>query len=415
MTARKPLRILQLCKKFPYPLKDGESLAVTYLSKALHELGCEITLLAMNTSKHFFDISQLPADFSHYKNIHTVAIDNEIRSLDAFNNLFSKKSFHINRFESATYKKKLEELLRENTFDIVQLETLYLATFVDTIRSHSQALVVMRSHNVEFEIWERISHNTSNFFKKLYLNYLTKKLKNYEISKLNDYDFLLPITVRDENKFKDFGCKIPQLVVPIGLDISNYMAESASFNNINLSISFIGSLDWLPNLEGLNWFLTNVWTKINSQFPDIQFVIAGRNTPNWLRQKQYPQVKVAGEVASAVDFINQHPIMVVPLWSGGGMRAKILEGMALGRVIITTSIGLEGIEAQNMSEILIANTADEMLEQLRFCDENREKMIEIGQRAQVFVATRYDNYEIAENLISKYREIIICKSEISTF
>ena len=415
MTARKPLRILQLCKKFPYPLKDGESLAVTYLSKALHELGCEITLLAMNTSKHFFDISQLPADFSHYKNINTVALDNEIRSLDAFNNLFSKKSFHINRFESATYKKKLEELLRENTFDIVQLETLYLATFVDTIRSHSQALVVMRSHNVEFEIWERISHNTSNFFKKLYLNYLTKKLKNYEISKLNDYDFLLPITVRDENKFKDFGCKIPQLVVPIGLDISNYMAESASFNNINLSISFIGSLDWLPNLEGLNWFLTNVWTKINSQFPDIQFVIAGRNTPNWLRQKQYPQVKVAGEVASAVDFINQHPIMVVPLWSGGGMRAKILEGMALGRVIITTSIGLEGIEAQNMSEILIANTSDEMLEQLRFCDENREKMIEIGQRAQVFVATRYDNYEIAENLISKYREIIICKSEISTF
>ncbi len=415
MTARKPLRILQLCKKFPYPLKDGESLAVTYLSKALHELGCEITLLAMNTSKHFFDISQLPSDFGHYKNIHTVAIDNEIRSLDAFNNLFSKKSFHINRFESTTYKNKLEELLRENTFDIVQLETLYLATFVDTVRSHSQALVVMRSHNVEFEIWERISHNTSNFFKKIYLNYLTKKLKNYEISKLNDYDFLLPITLRDENKFKIYGCKIPQLVVPIGLDISNYMAESASFNNINLSISFIGSLDWLPNLEGLNWFLTNVWTKINSQFPDIQFVIAGRNTPNWLRQKQYPQVTVAGEVASAVDFINQHPIMVVPLWSGGGMRAKILEGMALGRVIITTSIGLEGIEAQNMSEILIANTAEEMLEQLRFCSDNREKMLEIGQRAQVFVATRYDNYEIAENLISKYREIIICKSEISTF
>ena len=82
------MKILQLCKKFPYPLKDGESIAVTYLSQALHELGCEMTLLCMNTSKHYTDISQLPEHFNHYKEIHVTEIDNSIKPIEAFKNLF---------------------------------------------------------------------------------------------------------------------------------------------------------------------------------------------------------------------------------------------------------------------------------------------------------------------------------------
>ena len=82
------MNILQLCKKFPYPLKDGESIAVTYLSNALHNLGCEISLLSMNTSKHYVDIAQLPSDFNHYKEIHVTPLDNSIKAFDAFKNLF---------------------------------------------------------------------------------------------------------------------------------------------------------------------------------------------------------------------------------------------------------------------------------------------------------------------------------------
>ena len=73
------MKILQLCKKFPYPLKDGESIAVTYLSKALKELGSEITLLTMNTKKHYFNISELPKDYDHYQAIHFTDVDNELK------------------------------------------------------------------------------------------------------------------------------------------------------------------------------------------------------------------------------------------------------------------------------------------------------------------------------------------------
>ena len=84
------MKVLQLCKKFPYPLKDGESIAVTYLSKAMSQLGCDISLLAMNTTKHYTDISSLPSDFDHYSKIYTSRLNNNINALDAFKNLFSK-------------------------------------------------------------------------------------------------------------------------------------------------------------------------------------------------------------------------------------------------------------------------------------------------------------------------------------
>ena len=105
------MKILQLCKKFPFPLKDGESIAVTYLSQALNELGCEITLLAMNTSKHHFNIKNLPEHFNHYSSIEVVEIDNRIKLLGALANLFSNQSYHVVRFISEEFREVLIRLL----------------------------------------------------------------------------------------------------------------------------------------------------------------------------------------------------------------------------------------------------------------------------------------------------------------
>ncbi len=249
------MRILQLCKKFPYPLKDGESIAVTYLSKALRDLGCEITLLCMNTTKHYTDPSKLPDDFDHYESIHCTPLDNSINAVDAFLNLFSVSSYHVERFVSAPFRDKLVQLLQRNTYDIIQLETLYLAPYVSTIKRYSDAHVVMRAHNVEHEIWERISQNTRFLPKKWYLTHLARKLKNYEVGSLNDYDFLLALTDRDLRKFKTLGYKNGAIASPIGLETGQYVVRPPSKPLKHpLSLCFIGSLDWMPNREGLSWF-----------------------------------------------------------------------------------------------------------------------------------------------------------------
>jgi polysaccharide biosynthesis protein PslH len=397
------MKILQLCKKFPFPLKDGEAIAITFLAEALDEQGAEIALLAMNTSKHHFDLRLLPETFEHYSAIHTVDLDNRISLMAAFCNLFSKKSFHISRFICPKFEAKLIEVLTATHFDVVQLETLYLAPYIDTIRKHSTALVVMRAHNVEHEIWQRITDNARFLPKKWYLQHLTKKLQLFENQVLNAYDLLLAISERDRLYFEKSGLKKPSVTIPIGLDCAQYRPDFSSFDKA-VSLSFIGSLDWMPNLEGLKWFLNEVWKPILSvEHPEITFHIAGRNTPRWLRQLGWKNVIVHGEVSSASDFINQHSVMVVPLLSGSGMRAKILEGMALGKAVISTRIGLEGIGAEHKNEVLVADSPQEMADAVNFCLKKGQKLAQIGRRARQFAEENFDNQAIARQLLEVYQ------------
>ena len=400
------MRILQLCKKFPYPLKDGESIATTYLAKALHELGAEVTLLSMNTSKHPTDIAALPTSFNHYNAIHAVDVNNHLRPMDALRNLlFSKESYHVNRFINDDFAAQLTHLLRTEDFEIVHMETLFLSPYIPLIRQYSKAKIVMRSHNIEHRIWERVAVN-SGFLKSWYLNQITPRLRHFEINHLNDYDLFAAITAGDLQEFKDLGLTIPSTTAPIGLDCSDYIPDYQAYQQ-PLSISFIGSLDWMPNVEGLKWFLDTIWTPLLlPALPNLTFHIAGRNTPDWMLKMNIPGVTVHGEVSSARHFLNAYPVTVAPLLSGGGMRAKILEGMALGRVVVSTSVGMEGIEARHGKEALIADTPEEWLNAIQWCAAQQAQLQAMGEQAATLCNESYDNLKVGKRLMAAYQDII---------
>lgn len=398
------MKILQLSKKFPFPLKDGESIAITNLARAFDQLGNEVTLLAMNTSKHWFDPAQIPETFNHYNAIHTVDIDNRLKPGAALRNLFSDRSYHIERFDNQIFEQKLIELLRQEQFDVIQLETLYLAPYLPVIRKYSEALIALRAHNVEHEIWERVAVN-SQPIKRWYLNAITPRLKKYETERLNQYDLLIGITERDVEYFRRLGLTKPAAVTPIGIDSRDYTPDYRCFRK-PLSLAFIGSLDWMPNVEGLKWFLDEVWKPLLSPaFPGLTFHIAGRNTPGWLKRLRLPGVKVHGEVPDAAAFINQHPVMVAPLLSGGGMRAKILEAMALGRVVLSTPMGLEGIHARHREEALFAETPEDFVNAVRWCLEQAPVLRDLGEHARAFCLEHFDNIEVARRLLGAYRNL----------
>lgn len=400
------MKILQLCKKFPFPLRDGESIAVNNLSRALKKEGCEITLLAMNTRKHYYESKELPEALAHYQTVITVEVDNRINAWDAFKNLFSEESYHISRFVSPAFSAKLRQLLSQQEFDLIQLETLYLAPYIPLIKQLTKAPIAMRAHNVEHEIWSRISENTRFLPKKWYLQYLTNKLRAYETAQLKHYDLLIAITERDLQKFRGMGFKNLGLSIPIGIDTEDYRPNFSSYRR-NLSMSFIGSLDWMPNQEGLMWFLDEVWEKVHHRFPELTLHIAGRNTPEWIRSLKRKNVTIHGEVASAKQFINKHSLMLVPLRSGSGMRAKILEGMALGKTVISTSLGLEGIQATNRTEVLVADTVEDFVQGIQFCYQSNGELKSLGQRALDFVGRNYDSQDIARKLIQAYASLMV--------
>lgn len=399
------MKILFLCKKFPYPLKDGESIAITNLCRELKSLGCEITLLCMNTSKHYVDPKALPADYNYFNAIHSVDLDNTVSPWKAMASLMSGESYHISRFNSSCFRKKLIEVLKQQEFDIIQLETLYLAPYVDTIRTWSKARIVMRAHNVEHEIWERITQNTGSHLRKWYLGYLARKLRQYEIEQFPVYDYLVTLTERDLKQFKEKGYINGASAAPIGFDPARYPYYPPSFGK-DMSICFIGSLDWVPNLEGLNWFLNYCWPHIHKRWPNIQFHIAGRNTPVSLLQLRLPNVTVHGEVSDAVEFISKHSAMIVPLFSGSGMRVKIVEGMVMGKVIITTTLGKEGIDGKHKEQLLVANDVNGFIESIEYCINHPGEALRICQKAQEKATSQFDGHHAAKQVLDIYEKLM---------
>jgi glycosyltransferase involved in cell wall biosynthesis len=396
------MKILQLANKLPYPPKDGGSIATFSLGRSFAELGHEVTILAMNTSKHYYDLAGLPQEVSDLLTMEGVDLDTRIRVPDALANLlFSSKPYNATRFVSNDYAGKLEDMLKTNDYDIIQLEGLYLSYYLPLIRTHSNALVSMRAHNVEHEIWER-SITRKSGFKRWYIGHLAGRIKKMEVGFLNDYDVIAPITARDADRFKHLGCRLDMHVVPTGIDAGKFDTDRSGIEYP--SLFHIGALDWLPNQEGLMWFLDKAWDALHDRYPDMKLYLAGRNAPDFIRKINLPNVVFLGEVDDAYDFMRSKAIMIVPLLSGSGMRIKIIEGMALGKAIVSTNIGTEGIPTTDGLDIMVANTASGFIDSISSLVNNQELFERIGKNAITFVTENFDNRTIASSLLKFYED-----------
>jgi glycosyltransferase involved in cell wall biosynthesis len=281
-----------------------------------------------------------------------------------------------------------------------------MAYYIGIIRLYATCPVLIRSHNVEYLIWERLAKGANNPFKRWYLKLLKKKLRNYEIRYYNLFDGVAAITDADANLMKQLGINKPKIAtIPAGVLEEKFNRQASSLVEKN-SIFSISALDWMPNIEALDWFLKEIWPNIHTSFPDLKLHIAGKSTPGKLLKLKISGVKIHGMVPDAVEFMQQYDIMVVPLLSGGGMRLKIIEAMALGKCIISTSIGAEGIEYTNYKNIIISDTPSEWLAAIQFCIENPEAKNEIGKQAAILAKSNYLNTTVTEKYIDFINSLI---------
>ncbi|TAL61265.1 MAG: glycosyltransferase [Bacteroidetes bacterium] len=403
------MRILQLCNKFVYPPKDGGAIGIFNYTKAFSTLGCEVVMLAMNTTKHPYDINDLPEEVKKMAEWVTIDVDNKLKPFSALIAILQNRSYNIERFISSAYNDCLIELLHQQPFDIIQLEGLYLSPYVETIRAFSEAKIVMRSHNIEHEIWQRSAENEKSFLKRWYLKILARQLRDYEISRLNKYDLITSVTERDAQMLKSFGCKLPMHVCPAPYDETVLKPDKTKMEFP--SLFFIGALDWAPNVEGLEWFLKNVWPKLavlplaKGAQGDLKFYVAGRNADK-ARLPELKNVIVVGEVENACDFMNSKGLMIVPLLSGSGIRVKIIEGMALGKTIVTTSLGAEGIPCKDGQNILIADTPEIFAEKIIKCINEKMTFTIIGDNACRFAKQRFSSQEVVKKLLEFFKQHI---------
>ena len=395
--------ILLISNRVPYPLRDGGALAMDAMVRGYQAAGWQVHLLAMNTSRHPVSPEQLQSLYPDIAGFHTVEVDNSLRVTGLLKNwIFSSEPEHVSRFRNAAFGNKLDSLLRAHSFDIVQLESPFLGSYLPEIRRQAPAAkVVYRMHNVEGQIWGRLAA-TSTGLKARYLRSLASRMASYERELWAAVDLLLPITEPDAAAVRTAGIT-PMLTVPFGVNVPE---SSQPWGTGPLKLYHIGAMDWLPNREAVRWFLEEVWPGLHAEAPELSFHFAGRGMPESFRLDLPDGAHCYGEVADAADFVAGRQILVVPLRSGGGLRIKILEAMAGGKLVISTDIGMQGIEAEPGSHYLAANTAEDFVRQAVWAARHRESAEGIAIAARNFVTGRYNDRRIMSELSSHLETLL---------
>jgi glycosyltransferase involved in cell wall biosynthesis len=398
------MKIFQICNKSPYPPSEGGPIAMNTITMGLLEAGHQIKILTANTPKYFISPKKIPEDYLKKVDYESVYINTNVRIDKAFINLFSNNSYHVERFISDDFDNKIKQILLSSQFDIVQLESIFVAPYIDTIRKYSSAKIILRAHNIEHQIWERLAASCINPIKRLYLNHLAKTLKKFELDILNKVDGIAAITKHDADYFFRCGISKPIIFIPIGIDPEKIPTDEKSREFPGLF--HLGSMDWIPNQEGIKWFLQNVWGQLINEHPDLQLQLAGRNMPGWLCKNKIKGVAILGEINNAFEFLQSKTVMIVPLLSGSGMRVKIIEGMACGNTIISSSVGAEGINFTDGENILIADKPKDFIMQINKCINDPVLCSNIGRQAKKLVALEYNNNKIIERLIEFYKQLL---------
>lgn len=399
------MRILQICNKAPYPANDGSSIAIYNMSKGFIENNIELHLLTINTKKHFKADINIPEDFKTKSNYTSVYRNTNVNFFGAFLNLFSGQSYFVSRFFFKKFQRILIEKLKQYQFDIIQLEGLFMCTFIPAIRANCTVKIVLRAHNIEHYIWNRHIAHDKSFLEKTYLKIQNKRLKEFELKSLGIVDAVIPISKNDELEMKKWNISKKIFTSISGVDI-NFYSKKIPVQIRSKSVFYFASMDWIPNQKAVEWFIENCWEDVRKEVPDAKLIIAGRGMPLRFFKINKPNVLIVETVENAKTFYLQHQVMIVPLLSGSGLRIKIIEGMAYGKAIVSTSIGAEGINYTHEKNIFIADEAKDFSNRVITLLKNDELRNSFEINAEILAQKEFDNHKIVSGLIDFYKTLI---------
>lgn len=375
-----------LTNRVPHPAWDGGALAMQALLKGYLAAGHAVSLLAFNTERQWVQLKELPDWYRELELFETVYLDSRLSVLPAlWNLLFSTAAYHFSRFQSDDFVQALKRLLQKQHFDIVQIEGAQLFDYANVVRAYSKAKLVFRSHNIEHAVWSSVSVREANLFKKWYLQEMARRIRKTEQQGIGLADALLVISPEDAQVYRQWGYAGPIQWVPYGVEA----VLPVHFQERVESFCFLGSLDWAPNQQAV-LFLLKLWPKVLGRGASLRLTIAGSRPPRWLQKRKTAGVDLQWDVKDAAALLCSFPVVVMPIFSGGGLRVKLIEALAWGRCVITTSFALQGIRGLSPGvHVLLAEDEAGFLELIAWCQAHPVEVSAIGRQAQLFIKENY--------------------------
>lgn len=387
------LNIFHFSNKPAFPLKDGGCIAISSIVKSLlSSPEVNVFHFTLSTFKHPFKEKNYPTEWRNTMELESMEIKTNTNAFSALYYLFKNQSYNVARFHEKAVEERIKNILDKQQFDVVLLESIYLLPYLHLFKEKGLK-VILRTHNVEYQIWSSLAKNTTFLPKKWYLNKLAEQLKQYELEKCQEVDGIVSITENDARFFEKINPAVKTTSIP---PIITTKAEEADYNLSDFY--FLGAMDWQPNIEGIQWFIQKV---IPEGLTETQFYLAGKSLNK--NEYKHPGIVNLGEIENAMDFIKAHGICLIPLHSGSGLKIKLLENMALGKPIITTTEGARGVGVQHEKEVLIADHPDDFRKQMNKLSQNKELRQSLGNTAKTFVTENFNKEKLTEKLIEFIR------------
>lgn len=385
-------KILVISSKPPYPIIDGGCYASAQLLDNLVKTDASIKFITISTKKHPFELDCFPQKIVDNTVPEDVFINTKVTIPSAAAHLFKKGSYNVSRFHSDEMKKRVKELLEEG-FDCVLLDGLFTTTYIKTIRKNSTARIILRTHNLESDLWDAYAENEKNALKKRYLLRLAKDIRVYENDVLNKVDQIMTISPDDATKMKQVAPSVPIDVLPVAIKVFHKTTDYG-----NDGFFHIGSMNWQPNIEAVEE-LIQLASKLDSDKTRIRLAGSGMN--EW-KMNVPPFVEKVGFVEDPALFAVNSGILVSPIRSGSGVRIKILEMLAAGVPVITTSKGAEGLFKKDM--LLIGDTEEELIVNMKDLSSDEEKRKSLGSKGVKYIEEFHDPSKIIAQLSALINE-----------
>ena len=395
------MKILFLSPTVPYPLTDGGRIRVFNLLKQIAQKN-EVSLLALETQ---------PTDADSIRHIQDLGIRSHLVpnsstlprvSLSTlFLAFFKRQPITVARYNVPAYRQKLRELLSAETFDLVHYEMFHTAQFY----SETDLPRVLSQQNVDSAIWRRLQGETSNLFYKC--AYWTQQLafQSYERVVSPKFDAVTCTSDIDAAVFQQHCAEDVVEVIPNGVDVTHFHPDVTSEEQAHLI--YIGSMDWYPNEDAVSFFVEEVLPQIQNSVPDVKFSIVGGN-PSASVQKLTDRegVVVTGRVPDIKPYFAEATVFVVPLRIGSGTRLKILEALAMGKAVVSTTVGAEGLALRDREEIFIADEPKGFAEAVTQLLTDSSLRRKIGENGRARVEQDYDWRNIGKKLLDVYETVV---------
>jgi glycosyltransferase involved in cell wall biosynthesis len=275
------------------------------------------------------------------------------RGIDYLRHLPSRAPYAVTKFTARSVRHLLSDWLSERRFGVAVCDFLSASL---TFPSSVMTPTVLFQHNVESALWRRQADWEPNLLKRLAFKLEAFKMARYERATLARFRHVIAVSEVDRDTMKTLAPQSQFSVVLTGVDLQQYRSFRAHWPKGHL-VMFTGSMDWEANIDAVDFFCRDVWPHIRARVPDAHFRIVGRDPHPRVQNLASDSVEVTGTVPSVMEHLSEASVVVVPLRIGGGTRLKIYQAMAMGKAVVSTTIGAEGLDVSDGRDVWLADEA----------------------------------------------------------